>query len=122
MVLSATPPTLTPAAANPDAPRTSQAHHQAELTRLVQQLTRLVQEMGDRGLEPGVYPPARELRPAYLRLFAGAVRLVERLGLAEGNPADYLSDLLVAQLRRTGRSERRDQMSLPQALSEEPAA
>jgi hypothetical protein len=107
--------------APPDAPRTATARCQAELAQLVQRLVRLVQEMGDRGLEPEVYPPARELRPTYLRLTAEAVCLLERLGLSEGHPVDHLRDLLVAQLRSTSRSERREQLSLQQALGEEPS-
>jgi len=102
----------------PPAAATARARHQAELAHLVQRLTRLVQEMGDRGLEPEVYGPAAYLRAPYLQLSTQAARLVERLGLAEGNPIDHLSDLLVAQLRSTGRSQRRERMSLQQALGE----
>jgi hypothetical protein len=89
---------------------------------LVQRLTRLVQEMGDRALEPDTFGPARHLRGPYLQLSAQAVRLVERLGLAQGNPVDHLSDMLVDQLRATSRSQRREAMSLQQALGEMPVA
>lgn len=112
------PPPSTALQLPPPAAAPARARHQAELTQLVHRLTRLVQEMGDRGLEPEVYGPAAHLRAPYLQLSTQAVRLVERLGLAKGNAIDYLSDLLVAQLRSTSRSQRRERMSLSQALGE----
>lgn len=97
---------------------TAHARCQTELAHLVQRLTRLVQEMGDRGFEPEAYGPLAHLRGPYVQLSQEAAHLVEQLGLAAGNAVEYLGDLLVAELRATTRGERRAQMSLPQALGE----
>lgn len=90
----------------------------SELTLLLQRLTRLIQEMGDRGLEPEAFAPASYLRPHYLQLATQAARLAQAMGFAEGESMDYISNLLVDTLRTTSRTERRERMSLQEALGQ----
>jgi len=90
----------------------------SELVLLLQRLTRLIQEMGDRGLEPEAFEPASFLRPHYLQLATQAARLAQAIGFGEGEPMDYISNLLVDTLRATSRTERRERMSLQEALGE----
>lgn len=97
---------------------TDTAHTKAEFALILLRLTRLVQEMGDRGLEPEAYGPARGLRPRYLQLFTQAVRLAHAVGYANHESADYIGTLLVEHLRSTSRAERCQRMSLQQALGE----
>lgn len=97
---------------------TDTSHTKVEFTLLLVRLTRLVQEMGDRGLEPDAYGPARVLRPRYLQLFAQAVRLAHTMGFATHESADYIGTLLVEHLRASSRAERCQRMSLQQALGE----
>lgn len=90
----------------------------SELTLLLQRLTRLIQEMGDRGLEPEAFEPASYLRPRYLQLATQAARLAHAMGFAENESTDYISNLLIDTLRATSRAERREYMSLQEALGE----
>lgn len=89
-----------------------------ELTSLVQRLARLVQEMGDRGLEPDAYKAAPALRPRYLHLTRQAQHLAQTLGFTEAEASEYVTKRLLEQLRASSRTERRADMSLQQALGE----
>ncbi|NML64367.1 hypothetical protein HHL22_04030 [Hymenobacter sp. RP-2-7] len=84
----------------------------------MQRLTRLIQEMGDRGLEPEAFEPASTLRPRYLQLATQATRLAQAMGFAEGESAEYISNLLVDSLRTSSRAERRERMTLQEALGD----
>lgn len=97
---------------------TNTAAAKVEFTLLLLRLTRLVQEMGDRGLEPEAYGPARVLRPRYLQLFTQATRLAHAMGYADHESADYIGSLVVDYLRSSSRAERCQRMSLQQALGE----
>lgn len=85
-----------------------------DLPRLMQRLARLVQEMGDRGLQGSPHVSASTLRTAYLQLLRQATHLSKGLGIGELEAADYVATQLIAQLRR-GSSQR---MSLREALGE----
>lgn len=93
-------------------------HIKIELTQLLYRLTRLIQEIGDRGLEPEVFAPTAYLRPHYLRLVQQAARLAQAMGFSEGESTEYINTLLVEQLRTSSRSERRQRMTLQEALGE----
>lgn len=90
----------------------------AELTQLLHRLTRLLQEIGDRGLEPEVIAPTAYLRPHYLRLAGQAARLAQAMGFDEGESTEHVCLLLLEQLRTTTHTERRQRMSLQEALGE----
>lgn len=89
-----------------------------ELTHLLHRLARLLQEIGDRGLEPEVIAPTAYLRPHYLRLAWQAARLAEAMGFDEGESTEHVCTLLLEQLRNTTHTERRQRMSLQEALGE----
>lgn len=90
----------------------------SEFTLLLLRLTRLVQEMGDRGLEPEAYGPASYLRPRYLQLAGQAAQLAQTIGYGEGAPTEYITNLIIEHLRTTSKTERRQRMSLQEALGE----
>ena len=89
-----------------------------ELTQLLYRLTRLLQEIGDRGLEPEAIAPTAYLRPHYLRLAGQAARLAQAMGFDEGESTEHVCTLLLEQLRNTTHTERRQRMSLQEALGE----
>lgn len=89
-----------------------------ELAQLLHRLLRLIQEIGDRGLEPAAFAPTAYLRPHYLRLTRQAERLVQTMGFGECEATAYIGSLLVEQLRVSNQAERRQRMTLQEALGE----
>lgn len=76
-----------------------------ELQHLLQQLTQLVHEMGNRHRQPT--PPGSpiilvstaDLRPTYLRLLQQAASVAQQLGVDEVEASTYVTNQLVAHLR-----------------------